>query len=316
MAGALSWRIADLLEGERLDRCVAGHLAKPRNQVRRWIAEGRVTVNGRPAKPATAVRAGDALECWPPERRAAPGLEAEAGELAILHEESDLAVIDKPAGLTVHPGAGRDRGTLVHFLLHRFPEIGGVGGAARPGIVHRLDKDTTGALVVARTDAAYAALSAAFAERRIDKTYLAVVYGAPPACGRIDLPIGRHRHDRKRMQTRPGGRPAATRYRCLETAGGVSRLEIDLETGRTHQIRVHLKAAGHPLVGDPTYGEARWKSLPGPPRRPLRTFPRPALHAWRLGFAHPRTGDRVEVEAPVPDDLRRLWLEVTGRGWT
>jgi 23S rRNA pseudouridine1911/1915/1917 synthase len=312
----LSWRIDSAHDGERLDRCVAEHLARPRNQVRQWIVEGRVTVNGRPAKPATAVRAGDALECRPPERRAAPGLEAEAGELAVLHEDPDLVVIDKPAGVTVHPGAGRARGTLVHFLLHRFPEIGAVGGAGRPGIVHRLDKDTTGALVVARTEAAYAALSAAFAERRVDKTYLAVVYGAPAAgSGRIDLPIGRHRQDRKRMQTRPDGRPATTRYRCLETAGGVSRLELDLETGRTHQIRVHLKAAGHPLVGDPTYGEARWKGLPGAVRRPLQTFPRPALHAWRLAFDHPRTGDRVAVEAPVPDDLRRLWRQVAGRDW-
>ena len=311
-----SWQIADDEAGERLDRWLAEHLDKPRNQVRRWIVDGRVTVNGRPAKPATQLRAGDELTCWPPEPRAAPGLIAQEGELTVLHEDPDLVVIDKAAGVAVHPGAGRDRDTLVHYLLHRYPEIAGVGGAARPGIVHRLDLDTTGALVVARTEGAYAGLSTAFAERRVDKTYLAVVYGAPrDETGRIDLPIGRHRHDRKRMQVRSGGRPAITRYRRVAAAAGVSRLEIGLETGRTHQIRVHLKAAGHPLVGDPTYGEARWKGLPGPLRRPLKTFPRPALHAWRLAFTHPSTGDRLEVEAPVPEDMCRLWREISGQEW-
>ncbi len=316
MPECVNWRVTAEEAGERLDRSVAKYLAKPRNQVRRWILESRVTVNGRAAKPATALRAGDAVACRPPEARAAPGLIAQDGELTVLHEDHDLAVIDKTAGMAVHPGAGRDRDTLVNYLLHRYPEIGGVGGAARPGIVHRLDLDTTGALVVARTEGAYAGLSSAFAERKVEKTYLAIVYGTPRrSAGRIDLPIGRHRHDRKRMQVRPDGRPATTSYRRIETAGGVSRLELDLETGRTHQIRVHLKAAGHPLVGDPTYGEARWKALPGPLRRPLRTFPRPALHAWRLTFDHPLTGEHIAVEAPVPDDMRRLWREVAGREW-
>ncbi len=315
MSTAVSWRVSDAQAGERLDLCVARHLGKPRNQVRRWIVEERVTVGGRPAKPATAVRAGDVVECRPPAPRVAPGLHAQAGELAVLYEDPDLAVLDKAPGVAVHPGAGRDQGTLVHFLLHRYPEIAGVGGAARPGIVHRLDLDTTGALAVARTEAAYLGLAAAFAERRVAKTYLAIVYGTPPETGCVELPIGRHRRDRKRMQVRADGRPAITRYRCLESAAGVSRLEIDLETGRTHQIRVHLKAAGHPLVGDPTYGEARWKGLPGAVRRPLASFPRPALHAWRLAFAHPTTGAPVEVTAPLPDDMRRLWREVTGRDW-
>lgn len=315
MPMTLSWRVTAAQADERLDRCVAEHLAKPRNQARRWILEQHVLVNGQPAKPATAVRAGDLLECRPPERPATE-LVAQAGELAVLHEDPDLVVIDKAAGVAIHPGAGRDRDTLVHYLLHAYPEIAGVGGAARPGIVHRLDLDTTGALVVARTEDAYAGLSSAFAERRVEKTYLAVVYGTPrPADGRIELPIGRHRHDRKRMQVRSGGRPAITHYRCRASAAGISRLELDLETGRTHQIRVHLKAAGHPLVGDPTYGEARWKALPGPVRRPLKTFSRPALHAWKLAFAHPATGERIEVEAPLPGDMRRLWRDVTGSEW-
>ncbi len=316
MSEIVNWRVSSIQAGKRLDRCLAEHLAKPRNQVRRWIDEQRVKVNSRPAKPSTIVRRGDELECRPPEPRTAPGLLAEAGELTVLYEDRELVVVDKAAGLAVHPGAGRSHGTLVHFLLHRYPEIGSVGGAARPGIVHRLDLGTTGALACARTERAYMGLSAAFAERQVEKTYLAIVYGTPRAqAGRIDLPIGRHRHDRKRMQVRPDGRPAVTHYRCREAAGGISRLELDLETGRTHQIRVHLKATGHPLIGDPTYGEARWKSLPGPSRRFLRTFPRPALHAWRLAFAHPVTGAPVKIEAPLPDDMRRLWCQVTGRDW-
>ena len=316
MSEPVSWQSSAEEAGARLDLCVARHLRKPRNQVRRWIAEGRVTVNGRAAKPATAIREGDTVACAPPEPVTETALIAQPGDLTVLYEDPDLVVVDKPAGMAVHPGAGRDRDTLVHYLLHRYPGIAGVGGAARPGIVHRLDLDTTGALIVARTEGAYTALSAAFAERRIEKTYLAVAYGAPrEPDGTIERPIGRHRHDRKRMQVRSDGRPATTRYHTLETAAGVSRLEIDLETGRTHQIRVHLKAIGHPLLGDPTYGEARWKGLLRASQRPAKTFPRPALHAWRLAFAHPRTGDRVEVEATLPEDMRRLWREITGRAW-
>ena len=316
MSEDLSWRITRAEAGERLDSCVARHLEKPRNQISKWITEERVTINGRPAKRATAVREGDTVECAPPEDRGAPGIDAEAGELTVLYEDPDVVVLDKAAGVAVHPGAGRAHGTLVHFLLHRYPEIGGVGGASRPGIVHRLDLDTTGALAVARSESAYQRLATAFAERRVSKTYLAIVYGTPrQERGRIELPIGRHRHHRKQMQVRTDGRPAVTRYRLLASAGGTSLLELDLETGRTHQIRVHLKAIRHPLVGDPVYGEARWKPLPGPIRRPLSTFPRPALHAWRLAFDHPTTGAPVEVEAPVPGDLRRLWLEVAGREW-
>ncbi len=316
MSETVNWRATSGQAGERVDRCVAEHLAKPRNQVHRWINDQLVTINGRPVKPSTVIRQGDRLECRPPLPRAAPGPRAQEGQLTVLYEDQDLLVLDKAPGVAVHPGAGRDRDTLVHFLLHRYPEIAGVGGAARPGIVHRLDLGTTGALVVARTENAYAGLSAAFADRRVEKTYLAIVYGTPrPPAGRIDLAIGRHRHDRKRMQVRTDGRAALTHYRCREAAAGVARLELDLETGRTHQIRVHLKAAGHPLIGDPTYGEARWKSLPGSTRRHLRAFPRPALHAWRLAFAHPLTAAPVVIEAPLPDDMRRLWRRVTGRDW-
>ena len=314
MSRKLSWAIGPGDAGERLDRCLARRLGKPRNQIGRWIHEQRVRVNGRTGKPATVLREGDEVDCSPPEARIEPRIEAQRGDLEILLEDDDLVVLDKAAGVAVHPGAGRSRGTLANFLIDRYPEIRAVGGDGRPGIVHRLDLDTTGALVIARSESAYHRLAAAFAERRVGKTYCAIVYGHPrQKTGRIELPIGRHRHHRKRMQVRTDGRPAATSYRCLQSALGASRLEIDLETGRTHQIRVHLKAIGHPLIGDPVYGEARWRNLPPPARAPLRDFSRPALHAWRLAFDHPRTGAPIEVEAPIPEDMRRLWQALTRR---
>ncbi|MEM7353061.1 MAG: RluA family pseudouridine synthase [Acidobacteriota bacterium] len=302
--------------GERVDRWLARRLDQPRNQIRRWLIDKRVQVNGRSAKAATLLRQGDIVSCSPPEAPSDPGLEPQPGELDILHKDPDLVVIDKAAGIAVHPGAGRASGTVANFLLDRFPEIASVGGAGRPGIVHRLDLDTTGALVVARSARAYQRLAADFAERRIRKTYLAIAYGTPRENpGRIELPIGRHRHHRKQMQVRRDGRPAVTRYVTQASSTGISRLEIDLETGRTHQIRIHLKAIRHPLVGDPVYGEARWRNLPRPANKALRQFARPALHAWRLAFAHPVTGDELTVEAPIPEDLLRLWQDVTGEAW-
>jgi len=315
-----SWKVDAQASGERLDRHVAEHLDVPRNRIQRWIREDRVRVNGASAKPATVVAAGDVLEVEPPAPRD-DRLEPEPGELALLHLDADLIVIDKPPELTVHPGAGRPTGTLAHRLVARFPEIRGLGGPGRPGIVHRLDKDTSGVMVVARTERAYRRLSRAFASREVDKRYLAVCYGTPePLRGRIDAPIGRHSERRKEMTVRPGARRAVTGYRVLASApelggGGLSVLELELETGRTHQIRVHLKHVRHPLVGDPVYGEARWKGLPKRVRRPLASFPRPALHAWRLAFAHPADGRRVAFEAPVPEDLVELWQGVTGTGW-
>jgi 23S rRNA pseudouridine1911/1915/1917 synthase len=305
--------------GERLDRHLAERLGEPRNQVQRWIRDGRALLDGRPAKPSTVLAGGEeiVLDRPPP---SPPGIEPEAGELSILFEDPALVVVDKPAGLVVHPGAGRPVGTLAHRLLARFPELGGVGGPGRPGIVHRLDRDTSGLMVVARTAEAYRALQRAFTARRVVKRYLAVVYGAPdPAQGTIDAPIGRHPERRKEMAVRPlgrpGTRPALTRYRTLAEASGVALLELDLETGRTHQIRVHLKSLRHPIVGDPVYGEARWRGLPGPIQAPLRDFPRPALHAWRLAFDHPVSGERLAFEAPVPEDLRKLWQQVTGKAF-
>lgn len=306
------WTVGADTAGERLDRHVAARLDVARNQVRRWIDEGLVRVNGREAKPSAALAAGDRVECSPPEPRE-ERVVPEPGDLRLLYEDGDLVVIDKPAGLTVHPGAGRATGTLAHHLLDRYPEMAGVGGPGRPGIVHRLDQGTSGALVVARTAGAYARLARAFAAREVQKSYLGIAYGAPaPASGLIEAPIGRHPQKRMEMAVRPAGRPARTGYRTVATQAGIALLEMDLATGRTHQIRVHLKHLGHPLVGDPVYGEARWKGLPRAVQAALRDFPRPALHAWRLAFRHPGTGEPLAFEAPVPEDLRTLWESVTG----
>jgi 23S rRNA pseudouridine1911/1915/1917 synthase len=307
-----SWTVGPEDAGERLDRHVAARLDIPRNQVQRWIQDGLVRVGGRPAKASHPVAEGDAIDCNPPEP-VDDRVHPEEGNLRILYENSDLVVLDKPAGLTVHPGAGRPTGTLAHHLLARYPEMVGVGGPGRPGIVHRLDQGTSGVIVVARTAAAYHRLTRAFAAREVDKRYLAIAYGEPkPSSGMIDAPIGRHATRRKEMTVRSdrgGGRPARTGYRTLAARAGISLVELDLATGRTHQIRVHLKHLGHPLVGDPLYGEARWKGLPKPMQPVLRDFPRPALHAWRLGF------EGREFEAPVPADLRELWEKATGTGW-
>lgn len=313
---ASSWTVGPEAAGERLDRHVAARLEAPRNQVQRWIAAGLVRVNGRQAKSSAPLAAGDHIDCEPPapkEERVLP----EPGDLRLLYEDEELVVLDKPAGVTVHPGAGRSTGTLAHHLLDRYPEMAGVGGPGRPGIVHRLDQGTSGALVVARTAGAYARLSRAFAAREVAKLYLGIAYGAPaPLAGTIEAAIGRHPQRRKEMAVQPRGRPARTGYRTLAAASaGISLLEMDLATGRTHQIRVHLKHLGHPLVGDPVYGEARWKGLPRPVQAPLRDFPRPALHAWRIAFRHPATGAPLAFEAPVPADLRGLWERVTGRAF-
>jgi 23S rRNA pseudouridine1911/1915/1917 synthase len=325
-----SWPVDPASAGQRLDRHVAAAYRLPRNQVQRWIRAGLVLLNGRPAKPSQELAAGDRVECSPPPPRR-ESLAPEPGDLALIHEDADLVVLDKPAGLTVHPGAGRSTGTLVHLLLARYPEMGGVGGPGRPGIVHRLDKGTSGVMVVARNAASYQSLSRAFADRAVRKTYLAIVHGAPaPAAGVIEAPIGRHRERRKEMTVRADGRPARTAFRTIAAGGGIALLEIDLGTGRTHQIRVHLKSVGHPLVGDPVYGEARHRGLPRAVQAPLRDFPRPALHAWRLALpagllggpaaaataatAATAAGEHAwrRYEAPPPGDLRDLWQAVAG----
>jgi len=310
---ATRWSVPEEAAGRRLDRALAEHLELPRSRVQRWIREGCVRVDG-----ALAVKTGAALAVgsevsWDPPAAITEALEPETGDLALLAVDDEFVLVDKPAGLVVHPGAGRASGTLVHRLLARFPDLAAVGGPGRPGIVHRLDKGTSGALVVARTADAYSRLSGDFAARRVRKRYLALVWGRPRvSAGTIDAAIGRHRADRKRMTVRAGGRPARTGWRLLAVAGPISLLELDLETGRTHQIRVHLRVLGHPLVGDPVYGEARHRGLRGETARALAEFGRPALHARSLAFAHPRSGEPLRFVAPLPADLVRLWESCGG----
>jgi 23S rRNA pseudouridine1911/1915/1917 synthase len=269
-------------------------------------------VDGRAAKASHGLAGGERVELEVPEPAGEERVTPEAGPLPLLFADEHLLVVDKPAGLTVHPGAGRPTGTLVHRLLHHHPELAGVGGPGRPGIVHRLDKDTSGVMIVARTHEAHRRLAAAFAQRRVDKRYLAIVYGDPETEGEVEAPIGRHPQQRRKMAVRPRGRPAHTRWRRIAGVGSISLLEVDILTGRTHQIRVHLKYANHPLVGDPLYGEQRWKGLPGKGQAALRDFPRPALHAWRLALPHPADGTPRRFEAPVPADLRELWERASG----
>jgi 23S rRNA pseudouridine1911/1915/1917 synthase len=303
-------------DGQRLDVWLARQLDVSRSRAQRWIRDGAISVEGSSeSRPSRAVAAGDTVECRLVEPPVEPSLEAQPGALRVIWEDEHVIVLDKTPDVAIHPGAGRADRTLVNFLLDRFPEIAMVGHPRRPGVVHRLDLGTSGVMAVARTEVAYQRLARAFADREVRKLYLAIVYGRPdPLRGEIDAAIARDPRDRKRMTAvRAGrGRAALTLYRTLAADAGLALLELDLRTGRTHQIRVHLKSRGLPIVGDPVYGEARWRSATTERRAALRSFPRPALHAWRLTLPHPVSGVALDFEAPPPADIRRLWLDATG----
>ena len=294
--------------GQRLDRTLAERLpGESRASLQRLMRGGRVLVAGRPARPSDKVRGGERVEIDRPAPEPST-LAAEDLPLAVLHEDADLLVIDKPPGQTVHPGAGARGGTVVNALLYHCRDLSGVGGVERPGIVHRLDKDTSGALVVAKNDLAHRALAAQFKARAVDKIYEALVWGRPRAGrGVVDSPIGRHPTARTRMAVRSEGRASRTAYRVLYTRGPVSFLEIRPETGRTHQIRVHLSSLAHPIVGDRLYGGRKdLVRLDAPFGEILRAYSGLALHARRLAFTHPRSGERLAFEAPRPRDLQDL----------
>lgn len=283
--------------GKRLDAVLAALAGTTRAQAARWIEQGRVAVDGRAERASHKLRAGARIEASPPEPAplaAAP----ESIPLDVLYEDADVIVIDKPAGLVVHPAPGHARGTLVNALLHHCRDLAGLGGALRPGIVHRLDRGTSGVLVAAKNDAAHASLAAQFKDHSIERVYLALVRGVPGAdAGRVERAIGRHPRDRKRMSVHArAGRAAATDWKVAERfpRAGVALLEVRPATGRTHQIRVHLAASGLPIVGDPSYGRGG-ESL---------GLERPALHAAVLGFTHPASGRRMRFEAPLPADFR------------
>ncbi|MCB2225370.1 MAG: RluA family pseudouridine synthase [Desulfarculaceae bacterium] len=279
-----------------------------RAQAQRLIKEGRVTLGGRTARPSSKVAAGQELVVAvpPPEPLE---LAPEPMDLDVLYEDSEIIVVNKPPGLVVHPAAGHYSGTLVAGLLAHCGDLAGIGGKLRPGIVHRLDKDTSGALVAAKSDRAHRGLVAAFAAGLVDKTYLALVRGAPPAKGKAESAIGRHPVDRKRMSSAAKhGKAARTAWRVVHRFDGeASLLRVKIATGRTHQIRVHLSEAGFPVCGDRTYGGRRTRSgLEGTAGAALKKAGRQMLHALELGFAHPLGGERVEVMAPLPPDFRAV----------
>lgn len=298
-------------EGLRLDAYLAAHpsLGLSRARLQRLIRDGAVSVSGRRVKPSRHVRAGEEVSVELPELKPA-SVGPEPIELEVLYEDPHFLVVNKPPGMVVHP-AGRVRsGTLVNALLHHCAgSLSGIGGVERPGIVHRLDKETSGLLVAAKTDRAHMGLTRQFAGRKVDKRYRAVVVGVVEADeGVVEGPIGRHPSDRKRMAVVEGGREAETTYRVVERFSAHTHLEVRLRTGRTHQIRVHLASIGHPVLGDKAYGGRRLRR--GRRAAGEALIGRQALHAWRLAFDHPVEGRRMAFEAPPPEDfeeaLRRL----------
>ncbi len=301
----ISVQLADEMNGWRLDRALA--VAIPtlsRERLKALMSAGHVTGPGGLARdPAAKALGGSAFEVAVPEPIAAHNI-AQDIALEIVFEDDHLLVVNKPAGLVVHPAAGNFDGTLVNALLHHCAgRLSGIGGVARPGIVHRIDKDTSGLLVVAKTDPAHEGLSAQFARHSIDRRYKAIVAGVP-AGGTVDAPLARSPHDRKKVAVVANGKRAVTHYRLIAPLGAAALIECRLETGRTHQVRVHMMSIGHALLGDPVYGRTK------PAHRALLTrldFRRQALHAARLGFIHPVTSNALAFESEMPEDMQQLF---------
>ena len=291
-----TFRVAELQQGQRLDQFLHGEIPeRSRAFLQKLVADQHVHVNGKQAKSSYKVRASDEVRVEIPPPRPLEA-RAEAIPLDVLFEDDDLIVVNKPAGLVIHPAAGHYEHTLVNALLHHCSgELAGIGGVERPGIVHRLDKGTSGCLVVAKTDFAHQSLVAQFKSRAVEKIYRAVCWGkfARPS-GRVETTIGRSERNRQKMSALARrGRPSLTEYHVLKQHPQFALVELTLHTGRTHQIRVHMTHIGHPLLGDTVYG-----------RRGAISVERPLLHAYKLAFTHPRTGEHVEFIAPVPDDLK------------
>lgn len=306
----LEFAVPENNEMERLDSFISRTVdGLTRAAAQRLIESGDITVNGLPQKPSLKLRGGEHLSVIiPPPVAAEP--DAENLPLEILFEDADVVVVNKAAGMVVHPGAGNSCGTLVNALLGHCTDLSGIGGELRPGIVHRIDKDTSGVLVVAKNDAAHLSLSEQFSAHSIKRIYLALVYGSPKEdTGKIDAAIGRHPVDRKRMSGKARhGKHAVTHWRVIGRYRSLSLLRLRLETGRTHQIRVHLSEAGYPLVGDEAYGGGnRLPSVQDPLLRKLiKDLGRQALHAKTLGFIHPVTGDYLEFDTELPEDMAAI----------
>lgn len=294
------WTIDSGQAGERLDVFLTRALdsdSVSRTQVQEWIKGGWAKVNGAAAKPNSKLSADDRVALQVPESSEAD-IAPEPIPLDVVYEDRDVIVVNKPRGMVVHPAPGHYSGTLVNALMHHCTDLSGINGVLRPGIVHRIDKDTTGLLMAAKNDLAHMSLAEQLKEHSVTRKYIALVHGnLPHDAGTIDAPIGRDASDRKMFAvTDRGSKPAVTHFAVLERLGGdYTLVELQLETGRTHQIRVHMKYIGHPLAGDPVYGRSKTVALNGQ-----------ALHAAVLGFTHPRTGDRLQFEAPLPADMERV----------
>jgi 23S rRNA pseudouridine1911/1915/1917 synthase len=294
--------VPDGAAAERVDRFVADVTGLSRSYVQKLISDGRLTARGAPLRANSIVGPGAIVELEVPPPIRTETLPDPSIPVSVVYEDGDVLIVDKPAGLVVHPAPGHGAGTLVNALLARSDgaDYGGIAGVQRPGIVHRLDRDTSGLLMVAKNDTAQHALMAQLKSRRVKKTYLALVHGSVAAeVGRIEAPIGRDPRHRTRMAVVPEGRPAITGYRVRERFDGWTFLELDLITGRTHQIRVHLDAIGHPVAGDPVYGT-------GTSRRGPDGLGRLFLHAWRLELAAPTDGHLIRAEAPLPKELEAV----------
>ena len=309
-----SLRVSEKDQGRRLDQFLSEtNLNLSRSQAKRLIEKKFILLNKGPTKPSAHVKAGDIISGNLPKPESL-SLKPEPIPLTILYEDSSIIVIDKPSGMVVHPAYGNPSGTLVNALLYHCKDLAGINGVLRPGIVHRLDKDTSGVMVVAKDDEAYHQLTKQFKNRTVEKVYLAIAYGRfGQDEGSIDSAIGRHPSERKRMSTKTKkGRPAITLWKVIERFDGFTLLEILPRTGRTHQIRVHLSSMGHPLLGDPLYGrKGRLGAIHDSVLREcLKKMNRQALHAQRLEFNHPRTGERIQFVSPIPQDTRDVleWL--------
>jgi 23S rRNA pseudouridine1911/1915/1917 synthase len=303
-------------EGQRLDRFLVSVLAEySRSQIQKLIADGHVTVRRPPTRRVDArsnlqVHEGDQVKVDAPEAASSP-LTAEALPLEILYQDADVAVLNKPAGMVTHPGAGHGSGTLVNALLHHLTDLSGIGGQLRPGIVHRLDRGTSGVMVIAKNDHAHQELSRQFHDREVEKEYIALVWGVVQAGRRIDAAIGRDPANRKKMSARAKhAREAVTRITRAHHLPGLTLCQIAIHTGRTHQIRVHLSAIGHPVVGDSLYGGVH-RRVPGDIRA-VQRLERPFLHAARLAFTHPTEQTRMQFIAPLPADLQRVLDDLPG----
>ena len=296
-------------DGQRLDRFLVSVLADhSRSQIQKLIADGHVKLDRREPRANLAVHAGDRISVDLPEP-VPTQVAAEALPVDILYEDPDLVVLNKPAGMVVHPGAGHASGTLVNALLHHVGDLSGVGGELRPGIVHRLDRGTSGVMVVAKHDTAHQELARQFQDREVEKEYVALVWGVVQAGRRIDAAIGRDPVNRQKMSARARhARSAVTRITRAHHLPGLTLCQLAIHTGRTHQIRVHLSAIGHPIVGDSLYGGVH-RRVPGDIRA-VQRLERPFLHAYRLAFKHPRDGRGMEFTAPLPEDLQSVLDEL------